>query len=118
MIFVRNQRGFTLIEILIGLVAASLVTYAAMSLYITQHKEMVVQDQVADLQSNVRAAAEVIAKATRMAGYNVPGWILPIESSDSNPDTIVVTYDSGQSHKCPAYNAHATTDFRSGLPGS
>jgi hypothetical protein len=66
-----------------------------MSLYITQHKEMVVQDQVADLQSNVRAAAEVIAKATRMAGYNVPGWILPIESSDSNPDTIVVTYDSG-----------------------
>lgn len=56
---------------------------------------MVVQDQVADLQSNVRAAAEVIAKAARMAGHNVPVWIFPIESSDSNPDTIVITYDSG-----------------------
>lgn len=95
MIFARDQRGFTLVEILISLLAASIVTYAAMSLYITQHKEMIVQDQVADLQSNVRAAAEVIAKATRMAGYNVLGGVPPIESYDSNPDTIVVTYDSG-----------------------
>jgi len=91
----RNQRGFTLLEILIGLVAASVVAYAAMSLYVTQHKEMIVQEQIADLQSNVRAAAEVIAKAATMAGYNVLGGVPAIETADSNPDTIVITYDSG-----------------------
>ncbi|UCC80919.1 MAG: prepilin-type N-terminal cleavage/methylation domain-containing protein [Candidatus Zixiibacteriota bacterium] len=95
MIFEQSQRGFTLVEVLIGLLAASVVAYAAMSLYITQHKEMVVQDQIADLQSNVRAAAEVMAKAARMAGHNLIGDLSAIETCDSNPDTIVITYDSG-----------------------
>lgn len=95
MIGIRDRRGFTLVEILIGLFAASVVAYAAMSLYITQHKEMVVQDQVADLQANVRAAAEVIAKAARMAGCNLIGSLSAIETCNSNPDTIVITYDSG-----------------------
>jgi prepilin-type N-terminal cleavage/methylation domain-containing protein len=95
MILGKNQRGFTLVEVLIGLVAAAIVTYAAMSLYITQHKEMIVQEQVSDLQANVRAAAEVIAKAATMAGYNLLGDITAIKTSDSNPDTIVISYDTG-----------------------
>jgi hypothetical protein len=56
---------------------------------------MIVQDQVADLQSNVRAAAEIIAKGTRMAGHNLLGTLTAIETYDSNPDTIVLTYDTG-----------------------
>lgn len=90
------QSGFTIVELLIGLLAASIVTYAAMSLYITQHKQMIVQDQVADVQSNIRSAATVIADAVRMAGYNVPGGITSIETFNSNPDSILVTYDSGK----------------------
>ena len=71
----KVQMGFTIIELLIGLLAASIVTYAAMSLYITQHKEMIVQDQVADMQANIRSAAMVIAEAVRMAGYNIKGGL-------------------------------------------
>jgi type II secretory pathway pseudopilin PulG len=91
----RDQSGITLVEVLIGLVAASVVAYSAMSLYIAQHKQMIVQDEVADLQSNVRAAAEVIAKAARMAGHNLIGGLTAFETCDSNPDTIVITYDTG-----------------------
>jgi hypothetical protein len=91
----KSQSGFSLVEILIGLLAASVVTYAAMSLYITQHKEMIVQEQISDMQNNVRAAAEVIATSARMAGYNLLGGITAIETYDSNPDTIVICYDSG-----------------------
>ncbi len=93
--FIRNKKGFTLVELLIGILMASVVSYAAMSLYITQHKQMIVQDQVADLQGSVRAATEVIAKAARSAGYNVAGPVTAIETYDTNPDTIVLTYDSG-----------------------
>lgn len=78
-----------------GLLAASIVTYSAMSLYITQHKQMIVQEQVADLQSNTRAAAELIARTVRKAGYNIMGNLSAIETCNSDPDTIVLTYDSG-----------------------
>ena len=91
----KNQAGFTIIELLVALLAASVVTYAAMSLYITQHKQMIVQEQITDMQNNVRAAAELIAKAARMAGYNIPITMNAIETYNSNPDTIVLTYDSG-----------------------
>lgn len=92
----KAQSGFTIVELLVGLLAAAVVTYAAMSLYITQHKEMIVQDQVSDVQSSIRAAATVIADAVRMAAYNVPNGITAIETYDTNPDSIVITYDSGK----------------------
>ena len=93
---IRIQAAFTMVELLVGLIAASFVTYSAMSLYITQHKQMIIQDQIADLQANVRTAAEVIAKTARMAGYNILGGLSAIETHNSNPDTIVITYDSGK----------------------
>lgn len=95
MILSNNQRGFTMVELLIGLVAASVVTYAALSLYSTQHKQLLVQDEVADLQANVRAATEMLASTVRMAGCNLPQTFYPLETHDTNPDTIIVTFDTG-----------------------
>ena len=92
---IRSRSGFTLVELLIGILMACIVVYAAMSLYVTQHKEMIVQEQVSDMQNNIRAAAEVIARAARMAGYNTPETMEAIETHNTNPDTIVITYDSG-----------------------
>lgn len=94
MVRIKLQAGFTIVELLVSLLAASIVTYSAMSLYITQHKEMIIQEQVADMQSNIRAAAELIAKTVRKAGYNIMGNLSAIETCDSDPDTIVITYDS------------------------
>jgi prepilin-type N-terminal cleavage/methylation domain-containing protein len=94
MVLSNNQRGFTMVELLIGLLAASVITYAALSLYLTQHKQLLVQDEISDMQANVRASAEMMAKAIRNAGYNIPNGAA-IETHDSNPDTIVVNFDSG-----------------------
>ncbi|UCC80918.1 MAG: hypothetical protein JSW64_06050 [Candidatus Zixiibacteriota bacterium] len=92
---IRLQAGFTIVELLVSLLAASIITYSAMSLYITQHKQMIIQEQVADMQTNIRAATELIAKTVRKAGYNIIGDLSAIETCDSDPDTIVITYDSG-----------------------
>jgi type II secretory pathway pseudopilin PulG len=92
----RRQAGFTIVELMVGLLASAILTYAAFSLYLTQHKQMLVQDEIADLQANIRASAETLASALRKGGYNLPGNLFnAIETSDSNPDTVVVTFDTG-----------------------
>jgi hypothetical protein len=74
---------------------AAIVTSAAMALYITQHKQLLVQDEVADMQSSVRASIAEVSTKVRMAGYKVPETVLPIIAYNTNPDTIVISYDSG-----------------------
>ena len=90
-----NQHGFTLIELLIGLLAAAAITYATLSLYVTQHKQLLIQDEISDLQGSIRASSEMLATAIRKAGYNIRGSLTAIETDDTNPDSITITFDSG-----------------------
>jgi len=90
-----KEKGFTIIELLIAVLLAAIVTSAAMALYITQHKQLVVQDEVADMQSSVRASIAEVSTKVRMAGYKVPDAVSPIMAYDTNPDTIVISYDCG-----------------------
>lgn len=87
--------GFTLLELLISAFLAVIVTSAALGIYVTQHKQMLVQDEVSDMQANIRAAAVELATNIRMAGYNVPRGIPKLEAYNTNPDTIVITFDAG-----------------------
>jgi len=90
-----RMKGFTLVELLIAVLLAAVVTSAAMGIYIAQHKQLIVQDEVTDMQANIRAAAVELTSKIRMAGYNVPEMVPSLEGKDTNPDTIVVTYDGG-----------------------
>lgn len=98
-IFSTNYRfeasGFTLIELLIAVFLAAVVALTAMGIYITQQRQSIVQDEVADMQANIRAAAVELTSKIRMAGYQVPAGIPKLEASNTNPDTIVITFDSG-----------------------
>lgn len=67
---VINQKGFTLIELMISLVIGTMVTGAAYSTYSSQQKTYYIQDQVAEMQQNLRAAFSRIAIELRMAGYD------------------------------------------------
>ena len=84
-----------MLELLISAFLAVIVTSAAMGIYVTQHKQMLVQDEVSDMQANIRAAAVELATNIRMAGYNVPPGIPKLEAYNTDPDTIVITFDSG-----------------------
>jgi type II secretory pathway pseudopilin PulG len=86
--------GFTIVEILIALFLAGLVTSAAMSLYLTQQKQLNIQEEVSDMQANVRAATAELADKIQMAGYRMPVGISPIIAHNTNPDTIELTYSS------------------------
>lgn len=94
------RSGFTIIEVLIALFLAGLVTSAAMSLYLTQQKQLIVQDEVSDMQANVRAATTELADKVRMAGYKTPENFPAIVARNTNPDTIEIAYDSDELRDC------------------
>ncbi len=69
----KNERGFTLVEIIIALLMSSLVMAA---IYTTTNKQQDVyvdQDQVVAMQDNLRAAMLLMTREIRMAGYDPLG---------------------------------------------
>ena len=64
----RNTNGFTLIEILVALVLSIIVMAAIYSTFHSQQKSYMVQEQVAAMQQNLRAAMFYMEREIRMAG--------------------------------------------------
>ena len=66
----RNEKGFTLIELMVALAATSILAVCIWSTYITQLKSHITQKQVVEMQQNLRAAIQLIEREVRMAGYD------------------------------------------------
>ena len=90
-----DTRGFTMIELLLAAMVSIIVIGAAFGVYITQHKHLLVQEQISDMQQNLRAGMDELALKIRMAGYNLPTGLAPQIASNTNPDTIEIIYDTG-----------------------
>ena len=67
---VFNNRGLTLIELLIAFVIGAIVIAGIYRVFVAQSKAYIVQDQVVEVQQNIRVATEVLMKDLRMAGYD------------------------------------------------
>jgi type IV pilus assembly protein PilW len=65
--------GFTLIEVLITMLISGIIMASIYSVFQSQQKSYVVQDQVAEMQQNIRAATNVMVSEIRMAGYDPDG---------------------------------------------
>ena len=89
---IRAEQGTTLIELMIALVLTGIVTLAIMKTYVTQHENYLAQDDVTYMQQNARSCIDELTRQIRMAGHNVPLGLRAIAASNTNPDTITVTY--------------------------
>ncbi len=87
-------RGTSLLEILVALAITGVVTTAIFKAYVTQHKNYLIQEDVTDIQQNARASIDELAKHIRMAGFDLPLGLQAIVPSNTNPDTITLTYRS------------------------
>lgn len=67
---VNNQKGFTLIEMMMALAIGTMITAATYATYSSQQKAYQTQDQVAEMQQNLRAAFYLIIEEIQMAGYD------------------------------------------------
>jgi len=84
----KKKNGLTLIELLLALVLSSILIAALYRIFIGQQKTYTVQEQVAEMQQNVRIAMDQITKEVRMAGYG--GDVLAI-FGDVNGYTDIIT---------------------------
>ena len=65
-----TNNGFTLIELLISLAISGIIMTGAYSAFNTQQGSYRVQEQVAEVQQNLRASSYIMTKEIRMAGYD------------------------------------------------
>lgn len=71
-IILKDQKGITLLEVLIAALLTLIIGAAALGFYVTQHNSWLVQEDVSEMQQNIRIALDEISKNIRRAGYGVP----------------------------------------------
>ncbi|MGD8992553.1 MAG: hypothetical protein PVI00_13945 [Desulfobacterales bacterium] len=69
------QKGFTLVDILVGLAMASVLLVAVVSLFTSMGRSYTIQNVAADVQQVTRAGVEVMIQEIRMAGLDPSGSI-------------------------------------------
>src|SRR5512141_1369984 len=68
-----NQRGFTLIELMVVTGLSTVVIGLIVATLISQQKNHITQDALVDMQQSLRAAMEVMGGDLQMAGYDPTG---------------------------------------------
>lgn len=67
---IKNNRGFTLIEIMIALVIFGLISTAIYATYNSQQNTYLTQEKIVEMQQNIRAAVYFMERDIRMMGYD------------------------------------------------
>ena len=63
------NKGFTLIELLIAMAVSGIIMTGVYSAFKTQQDSYLAQEQVAEMQQNIRASLYIMTTEIRMAGY-------------------------------------------------
>ncbi len=65
-----QEKGFTLIEVLIAVVIAGIVMAGIYTTYLHHQQSYIVQQEIAIIQQNLRAAMHLMGTELKMAGYD------------------------------------------------
>jgi prepilin-type N-terminal cleavage/methylation domain-containing protein len=89
-------KGMTLIELMVVLVICCMLIGGIYRLFIAQSKAYTVQDQVVEVQQNVRAAMEILLRDLRMTGFDddrTPLIMIPNPPVIPEDHAITVRYE-------------------------
>lgn len=70
----RNKKGFTILELLIGLAIAAIVMLAIYGIFILTYRTYLGQESIADIQEDLRIAIEQMTREMRMAGLKLASY--------------------------------------------
>lgn len=71
MIRIKDQKGITLVELLIACLLTFVVGSAALEFYASQHNQWLAQTDISDMQQNARALKDELTTSIRSAGYGI-----------------------------------------------
>lgn len=115
-----DKKGVTLIELLVVLVISGIVIGGVYRVFISQTKAYTVQDQVAEIQQDVRGAMEIMVRDIRMAGFQSRAFgSATIENSPIvtplNGNSITVNYEYNSTTNTITYALAVQPDGSSSL---
>jgi prepilin-type N-terminal cleavage/methylation domain-containing protein len=74
----RQNKGITLIELLVSLAIAGILVAGVYRTFMGQQRTYTAQEQVVDMQQNVRAGINRMMREIRMAGFGNVSMLLPV----------------------------------------
>jgi prepilin-type N-terminal cleavage/methylation domain-containing protein len=88
-----GEEGLTLTELLMAMAISGLLLGAMVSTFTTQRRIYTVQENVAEMALNVRAALDMMSREVRMAGYGTPtshvaDWVDWLRDDHNHPVTL------------------------------
>ncbi len=89
----NNKKGFTLVELMIAMVISAIVMTSVYSVYSAQQRSYIVQEGVAAMHQNLRAAMYFMEREIRMAGCDPTGAANAGIQTDSTATLIHFTED-------------------------
>ena len=87
----RKNAGFTLVEVLIALAISGILLGGVYTQFTSQQASYLAQDQVVEMQQNLRAGISYMTQELRMAGYD-PYSAGTAGIKTANPTSVVFTY--------------------------
>jgi Tfp pilus assembly protein PilW len=96
MVKIQNNKGVTILELLIVALMTSIIAAAGMEFFVRVNQQYVSQDDITEMQQNVRASLEEICRELRMAGFNTPDTVAAYSVSDvsGHADSLTVNRDT------------------------
>ena len=88
----NNEKGFTIIELLVALAISLIIIGVAIKMFVIQQDALSYQEDLTEMEQNIRTAIEMIVREARMAGYN-PTVIADFEGLPYNATELRILAD-------------------------
>ncbi len=101
-----DKKGITLIELLVAFVICAIVVGGMYRVFVSQTRAYTIQDQVVEVQQNIRTAMETLLRDLRMAGYDNDGLTSKINIAtpiDPKDHEVTVNYEYDDTHRYQVY---------------
>lgn len=91
-----NNKGMTVMELLIVALMTSIVAAAGFHFFVRVNQQYISQDEITEMQLSAQASLHELCRELRMAGFNTPDTVVAYEIVDltSDSDTLTVNRDT------------------------
>jgi len=92
----KNNFGFTLLELLIAAMLTIVISSAALTFLAHSNQQYLSQEEISEMQQSIRASIQEVVKQLRMAGFGLADTVPPIviDSVAGASDTLTVFRDT------------------------